>query len=456
MKPMILIVEDSEYHLNRLCSLIYNLSIEKGKLNELDQKGSIILSYKNESHPEYEYDFVLCNNRESAETTINENSHRIIYCLLDLILPEDKNSKDITSKIFGEYVLELLQNDDIFTFIISTDKDSLKTLFDESKLIQRKERTQFIYKHLLSEDEYLAEYYARLIRSFILLNLESTKWKLISSTGNFKGIDHVVELYQKILSTNDEKFKIEAEKHLTIKSNSNFQLNVSTEYYQLKNILIQFPGLEVSRVNPSNKDELLFDQPVDYNRFREQYRNFYNILIDITSQNGGRIYQLRELLMELLSNDSLGQYNICLFLLNLVYKKYLTVDQFWELIVTKPETLIEIAISGKNPENGNDYLAPVPNLLFTRDNIVSIHDKLFLPPMTKNARKRENILLEFILLNHPDFKSYYAKDFKVNDKDSFEGGDFLLFDESTLLICISDRTSIGALKDIMEYVFNKI
>jgi len=456
MRPILLLVEDSIHHLEHLCKLIFNLSIKPEKIEKLEQDGFTTLSMKLKSIPEVPCDLIICNNRQSAEELIHKNHAKILFCMLDLILPEDNSSKDATSQIQGVQLLELLQEVDVFTFIISADQEALKGLFADSEVIQNREGTQFIYKNFLTEDIYLAECYARLIKAFIHSNSQGTKWKLIATVGNFKGIDHIVELYQKLLSLNDGSLTIKASKNLRISTPHILPLKVSTEYSTLKNILIHFPGLEVDRVNPSNKDDLLFDQPVDYSKFRDQYSTFFKILSQITAQNGGRVFQLRELLLDLMNDSELGQYYRCLFLLGLLSRKYLSVDKYWEFIVLAPETIIEMAISGKNTECNKVCLDPIPNLLFTRDNIITIHDKLFLPPMSKAARKRENALLEFILLNHPNFIPYYTKDFSLDKHDSFEGGDFILFDDSTLFIGISDRTSMGALIKIMEYVFKNM
>lgn len=455
MNTSILLVEDSESHLSQICKKIFSFSIDSN-INKLKEDGIIILKKQKLFMQSNDIDLVICNNKKSAESYIKESATSIIFCMLDLILPENNSSKEATSKIHGYNVLELLQNNNIFTFIISADKDVLEELFDEADITIRRDETQFIYKNFLTEDKHLSEYYSRLVKDFIVSHLTNTKWKIIISIGNFKGIDHIVEIYQKIVLLDDKDYYIESLENLRIENIYNILINVPTEYSTLKNVLLHYPGLEVSLVDPSNKGELLFDQPVDYARFSNQYEYFHHILSTVTNRNGGKVFTIKDLLFDLLNHPTLGTYNKCLLLLNLIQKKYLSVDKFWDLIQLQSEVLIEIVISGQNSINNKKYLEPIPNLFFTRDNIISIHGKIFLPPMTKAARKRENVLVEYIMRNHPDFEPYLAKDFVIDEEDLFEGGDFILFDDSTLFIGISDRTSLHSVRKITEYIFKNI
>ena len=118
----------------------------------------------------------------------------------------------------------------------------------------------------------------------------------------------------------------------------------------------------------------------------------------------------------------------------------------------KLKNLIEIAIAGQKDGYPKD---PLPNFVFTRDNILTLHNSIFLPTMTKKARKRENFLVKFVLSNSPLFNKFFAGDFTPNQNDTFEGGDFLLIDEETIFIGISDRTTIGFVRKFADYLFKK-
>lgn len=454
MRPVInvLIVEDKIKHLRILLEKLFKITIDSSFCDELIKNGEN--SIKNHSFLNNPTNIYVCNNKKSALGIIDARD--ILFAFLDIYIPGDKHSTSPQLDEYGADVLEALHRDRaVFTFLNSSDRKSLNEFFNvitSSKDIRlSEENIQFIDKSLLTDDGYgyQSKFYIKLLKHFILSCTQSTRWKLISRMGYFKGLDHISELYDKMLQ--GKKIKIEAEPELKLDSDV-INIDVKTEYATLKSVLLHKPGKEIKRVDPNNAKDLLFDQPVDYQKFLDQYSTFSAVMENITKLSGGEVVFVERLLSDILSDSVLGSYYRCSFILSLIDKDFVPLEKFWELIHYSPEEMLETAIAGKEDGFPCD---PIPNFIFTRDNIIAVHDMIFLPTMTKKARKRENCLMEFILLNHAALKKSFASDFKVAKDNSFEGGDFILLDEETIFVGISDRTTIGSVRKFSEYIFNK-
>lgn len=448
----VLIVEDKNEHIKILLEKLFKIAIDSSFCDQLKRTGKNSIQSKSVFNKSIKLH--VCNNKSTALEIIEEED--ILFAFLDIYIPENKRDLSIQLDEYGADVLEALHRDKVvFTFLNSSDRQSLNEFFNDmtsSKDINiSHENIQFIDKNLLIDDEYgyQSKFYIRLLYNFILSKITSTRWKLISQMGYFKGLDHISELYDMLLR--GKKIKIGTKPEFKLESDM-MNINVKTEYDTLKSVLLHKPGNEIKRVEPKNAQDLLFDQPVDYQKFVNQYDTFSKILENVTNLSGGEVVFVEELLLSIFSESELGSYYKCLFILSLIDKDFVPLEKFWELINYSPEEMIEIAVAGKEDGFPKD---PIPNFIFTRDNIITVHDMVFLPTMTKKARKRENCLMEFVLLNHPALRKSFVSDFKVAEDNSYEGGDFILLDEETVFVGISDRTTIGSVRKFSEYIFNK-
>lgn len=100
------------------------------------------------------------------------------------------------------------------------------------------------------------------------------------------------------------------------------------------------------------------------------------------------------------------------------------------------------------------YLAPMPNLYFTRDPAAAIGDGLTVNRMKYEARQRESLFMKYIIEYNPRFA---GQDIPVwYDRESpysIEGGDELVLSEKVMAIGISQRTSPQAIEQTARSLF---
>lgn len=75
--------------------------------------------------------------------------------------------------------------------------------------------------------------------------------------------------------------------------------HVNSEVGALKQVILHEPGLDLERLTPSNKDELLFDDVVWVSRAQEEHRAFQQLLRD----RGVTVHLLHDLLAETVKGD---------------------------------------------------------------------------------------------------------------------------------------------------------
>jgi arginine deiminase len=476
----ILIVEDKLQHIESILRYLAQSDPDNPWYDVWEKNGKIIdkkteKEFKEKRFASFETCFCsqkseifICDNAESACKIIDQ--HNILLAFLDIYIyctTENRNNEDSENSLNSREVYNKLKDKSVFTFIMSTDPELLKRYFKHEPQIVDKDMIQFIDKQFFVNKEFhekentgiktdpgnwVSIYYSTLLSSFINMKSKSVKWRLVQSKGYFDGIDNISELYNNML--NGIGIEIKDAPDFEIKNKGNGikidEIQVKNEYGSLKYVLMHKPGNEIKKVTPVNCNALLFDMPVDYNKFSNQYKIFSKVVESITKLSGGKPIYVEDLLMSMLSDTKSGTYYHCLFILTLINKGFIPLEKFWELIKCPPEKIIDMVVAGDESSFPKD---PIPNFIFTRDNIVIVHDMIFLPNMTKSARKRENCLMEFLLLKHPTLKNYYQYDFELPNNNSFEGGDIILVDEETVFVGISDRTTIGFVRKFAEYIF---
>ena len=88
------------------------------------------------------------------------------------------------------------------------------------------------------------------------------------------------------------------------------------------------------------------------------------------------------------------------------------------------------------------YLHPMPNLYFSKDPAACVGNGVCVNHMRMRARRRESLLMDYIVKYNPDFAPegtprWYGYD----DVESLEGGDIMILNDHTLIIGLSQRTT---------------
>jgi arginine deiminase len=242
---------------------------------------------------------------------------------------------------------------------------------------------------------------------------------------------------------------------------------VSSEIGRLRQVLLHRPGLELLRLTPDNKDDLLFDEVLWAARARQEH----DVFADALRERGVQVHYLADLLAETLKIDEararvLGRTASEAALgptlagpvravLDGMDAQTLTTHLIGGL--TKAE--LDLAVHSlllSSMDDGDFVLPPLPNHLFTRDPSAWVYGGVTLHPMAKAARRRESVHLEVVYRHHPMFTDgdlpvwYPGTDSAL---PSIEGGDVHVLGDGVVLIGMSERTTPQAVELLARRLF---
>jgi len=246
-------------------------------------------------------------------------------------------------------------------------------------------------------------------------------------------------------------------------------IQVFSEIGRLKTVLVKRPGVELSHITPTNMESLLFSAILNWKRAGEEHDQFCNIL----RENGVEVVYLEDLVVEAWNASGHEQHLDFMetFIQESGVKDPLIKMKILNYLNKRSvRGMIDAMIMGITTfDLGINLLKdvlvtqPMPNLYFTRDNFSSIGDGVILSRMKWDTRRRETLFSRFVFLNHPKYKYAPIYFSKKDHKHCIEGGDVFIYNNTTLVIGVSERTEKEALmilaKNIMKdkhITFNKI
>jgi arginine deiminase len=236
--------------------------------------------------------------------------------------------------------------------------------------------------------------------------------------------------------------------------------HVDSEVGRLRQVIVHRPGLELSRLTPSNVEELLFDDVLWAQRAREEHDAFVQKLRDKDVQ----VHYYADLLAETLAIDaarafvlervinadtagatlvaplhemaqSLDASTLATFLIGGILKKDLQLPQ-------------QSSLLWQHLDDEDFILTPLPNHLFQRDNSAWVYAGVSINPMTMPARKRETVHSQAIYNFHPMFAAekdaftfYYGNDDDAHEPATCEGGDILVIGNGAVMVGLGERTT---------------
>ncbi|MBU7600400.1 arginine deiminase [Streptomyces sp. P38-E01] len=246
--------------------------------------------------------------------------------------------------------------------------------------------------------------------------------------------------------------------------------HVDSEAGRLRRVILHRPDLELKRLTPTNKDDLLFDDVLWVRRARQEHDMFADILRD----RGVEVHLFGDLLAQSLRVPAARH-----LILDRVFseKEYgpLAVDHlraaYDELDSVE---LAKVLIGGetkreyleRQPEptsvafhvmQMDDFLLnPLPNHLFTRDTSAWIYDGVAINAMRWPARQRETVHFEAIYHHHPMFTGGGFRVWSRGESahpSTIEGGDVLVIGEGAVLVGMSERTTPQAVETLARALF---
>ncbi len=246
--------------------------------------------------------------------------------------------------------------------------------------------------------------------------------------------------------------------------------SVQSEVGQLRQTILHRPGLELTRLTPSNIGELLFDDVLWVKRAKEEHDAFAESL----REKGVQVFYFGQLLAETLEIPDAREF---------VLDRICTPEIIGPLLVKPVRKVLEdldgpglaeylvggILKADLHPRGSkslkwetldmDDFLlAPLPNHLFQRDNSCWIYGGVSINPMAKPARQRETLHSRAIYRFHPLFKdaefvTYYGDDDFNHLPASVEGGDVHVVGNGVVMIGMGERTSATGAEILMQRLF---
>lgn len=250
-------------------------------------------------------------------------------------------------------------------------------------------------------------------------------------------------------------------------------INITSEIGSLKSVVLHRPGGELENITPDTMTDLLFDDIPYLEKAQEEH----DIFAETLRRRGAEVLYLDVLVSEALDSSGVRQQ----FIAEMVQNTHLnprvgesvsehldsmTTDKMVrsvmagirrdEMLLDKATDFSLAAMSGT--ETSPFYLAPLPNLYFTRDPAASIGNGLTINRMRFEARRRESLFMKYVVNNHPRFNTgnedipiWYDRE----NQYSIEGGDELVLSEQVAAIGVSQRTSPEAIELTAQRLFKE-
>ena len=243
---------------------------------------------------------------------------------------------------------------------------------------------------------------------------------------------------------------------------------VHSEVGKLRRVIVHRPGLEHTRLTPSNAEELLFDDVLWVTRAKAEHDMFCEVM----RERGVEVFHAERLLEEALVKPDVKDW-VADHILNerevgitesarardwIEGADAAEVAQFLIGGITKEDVKRDIGLVWESSDPTSMLLPPLPNFLFQRDPSCWIYNGVTLNPMTKPARKPETMIMETIYRFHPMFTSEQFPIWLGGVDENWgrahvEGGDVQPIGNGAVMIGMGERTTAQAVLWIARSLF---
>jgi arginine deiminase len=245
--------------------------------------------------------------------------------------------------------------------------------------------------------------------------------------------------------------------------------HVDSEVGRLRQAILHRPGLELSRLTPSNVESLLFDDVLwakkakeEHDAFAEALRDrdvkvhyFAELLGEVLNERDGRAFVLDRLC----TNDQLGPSLVkpVRKLLDDLDGGQLADSLIGGILKSDLHPLKTRSLAWEQLRADDFVLPPLPNHLFQRDNSCWIYAGVTVNPMAKPARQRESLHTRAIYNFHPMFRDekfeVYLDEEVTHHQATLEGGDVHVLGHGVVLVGMGERTSAIAVEILARRLF---
>jgi len=248
-------------------------------------------------------------------------------------------------------------------------------------------------------------------------------------------------------------------------------LHVDSEVGRMQRVILHRPDLELKRLTPTNKHDLLFDEILWVERAKHEHDGFAQALRDLDVE----VIYFDELLRETVQQPEALDYILDHVFDERVYGP-IAVDPVRAAVASlDPKELTETLIGGltkrevlewidepaslvfRAMEDDSFLLPPLPNHLFTRDTSCWIYNGVAVNSMSKKARMRESVHYEAIYRWHPLFADMSFPLWSTGSSGgaaTVEGGDVLVIGRGAVLVGLSERTTPQGVERLARRLFD--
>ncbi len=245
-------------------------------------------------------------------------------------------------------------------------------------------------------------------------------------------------------------------------------LGVHSEVGRLRRVMVHRPGLEHSRLTPSNAAELLFDDVLWVSRAKAEHDMF----VEAMRERGVEVFLSEQLLTEALAEPGATDW-VCDHILGERQVGITAAQRGREWVegadpalvaefliggVTKSDITRDAGLAWESADPTSMLLPPLPNFLFQRDPSCWIFGGVTINPMTKPARQPETMIMEAIYRYHPMFATQEFPIWLGGSDENWgrchvEGGDVQPIGNGTVMIGMGERTTPQAVLWIARSLF---
>jgi arginine deiminase len=244
------------------------------------------------------------------------------------------------------------------------------------------------------------------------------------------------------------------------------RLHVGSEVGRLRRVILHRPGVELQRLTPRNKDNLLFDDVLWVKRARQEHDAFADALVE----RGVQVLYLHDLLAEALEVPAARN----LVLQRTAHQTALgpslgpAVEE-WLASLPGDELATRLiggiayhelpfesdSLPAQAPALDGFILPPLPNHLFTRDTSAWVYGGVTVHQMAKEARRRESVHLDAVYRHHPLFAANDHETWsdRLGGPAQLEGGDVLVIGNGCVLIGMGERTRPASVELLARRLF---
>ena len=246
-------------------------------------------------------------------------------------------------------------------------------------------------------------------------------------------------------------------------------LGVDSEVGVLRKVIVHRPGLEQTRLTPTNAEELLFDDVIWVKRAKEEHDAFCSVMRD----RGVEVLEVEQLLTEVLAvpeaqawvlDRVLDERHVGVYLARTGHDwgRNASPSEVADFLiggVTKRDLADGRGLTYESSDGSDMLLPPLPNFIFQRDPSSWIYDGVTLNPMAKPARRPETVFLEAIYRWHPMFLAaggvqvWHGGVEQDWGRATVEGGDVMPIGNGAVMIGMGERTAPQGVTMIARELF---